>query len=300
LLGYGDAAQHHAHALTACPEVKWTALGVRDAARAHGLPHDVAVVDPNTLLAGGLCDAVVITTPDGLHATHAHRALSTGHHVLVEKPLSTSLADAHKLVAASGQRVLAVGYHLRHHAGHEQVRARLADLVGTVRTIDVRWAWPDPAVDGWRASGRDARWWSLAALGTHGIDLALWFAGDQVADAVAVRVPPDGIDRAAEVVLRFNHGAVAHVSVAVTHRARPSLVIVGDRGEVEATGTLGARGAGEIVVRDGRGATPLEFAPEDPYLRQLRAFAARCTGRGPHQDADAITNVELLERISPS
>ena len=82
--------------------------------------------------------------------------------------------------------------------------------------------------------------------------------------------------RAAEVVLRFAAGALAHVSIATTHRAQPVLAIAGDTGEIDAIGTLGARGEG-IVVHRARGATAaLPFVPEDPYLRQLRVFAARC------------------------
>ena len=298
LIGLGDAGRHHARALQACRDVEWTALGTRDPSRAHDVPTGVAVVPVDELLAGGRCDAIVIATPDGLHADHAARALASNHHVLVEKPLATSLTDAQALIDAAGDRVVQVGYQLRHHVGHEMIHARLAELVGTVRSIHVRWAWPDPAVDGWRARGIDARWWSLAALGTHGIDLALWLTGDEVADIVSVRTPPTGIDRAAEVVFRFTGGALAHVSVATTHRAQPVLAIAGDTGELDAIGTLGARGEGVIVHRALGATTTLPFVPEDPYLRQLRAFAARCAGTGPRHDADAITNVRLLESIS--
>jgi hypothetical protein len=68
---------------------------------------------------------------------------------------------------------------------------------------------------------------------------------------------------------------LGHVSVAITHRAQSSLVIAGDAGEVEATGALGARGAGTLVHRANREARPLAFTAETPYLRQLRAFVAR-------------------------
>ena len=113
-----------------------------------------------------------------------------------------------------------------------------------------------------------------------------------------MRTPPSGIHRAAEVVLRFAGGALAHVSIATTHRAQPVLAIAGDTGEIDAIGTLGARGEG-IVVHRARGATAaLPFVPENPYLRQLRVFAARCAGIGPRHDHDTIANARLLESIS--
>ncbi|HEY1547261.1 MAG TPA: Gfo/Idh/MocA family oxidoreductase, partial [Kofleriaceae bacterium] len=216
-------------------------------------------------------------------------------HVLVEKPLALSLGDAEAVVAAAraADRVLAVGYHLRHHAGHERVKAELAQLVGTPRTFFARWAWPDPANAGWRAHGQGARWWSLAALGTHAIDLALWLANDRVVDVAAVKQPSTGVDHAAEVSLRFAGGVLAHISCAITHRAEPIIAIAGDAGEIVCTHTLGARGAGALQYRGGE----LAFTPEDPYLRQLRAFVRRCAGSGPRIDPDAIANLEVLERL---
>jgi predicted dehydrogenase len=314
LLGVGDAGTSHARALAAAhgTDIAWAAVGARDVVKSAakcrelGMPESTRVVSPDELLAGELCDAVIIATPDGMHHDHALLALRASMHVLVEKPLALTLIDASDLVAAArdGGRVLQVGYHLRHHAGHELVHAHLAELVGEPRTIHARWAWPDPAVDGWRARGEGARWWSLAALGTHAIDLALWLTGAPVVEAVSVREPPQGIDRAAEVSLRFATGVLAHLSVSVRHRARSVLSVTGDAGEVICEATLGARGAGTITHRRGIGTGGtsrfVAFPIEDPYLRQLRAFARRCGEEHGKIDAHAITNLELLHRVTPA
>lgn len=307
LLGVGDAGTHHARALIEAhgTGIEWAAVGARDIVKAAakcaelGMPASTRVVSPEELLAGDLCDAVIIATPDGMHHEHALLALRAKLHVLVEKPLALTLIDASDLVAAAREhdRVLQVGYHLRHHAGHELVQARLGELVGELRTIYARWAWPDPAVDGWRANGDGARWWSLAALGTHAIDLALWLTGAPVVEAACLREPPQGIDRAAEATLRFASGVLAHISVAVTHRAVSVLSIAGTSGEVVCEGTLGARGGGTITHRTNG---PIELVAENPYLRQLRAFARRCTEEHGKIDAHAITNLELLHRLTPS
>lgn len=311
LLGVGDAGAHHARALVAAHAegiVQWSAVGARDIVKTAakckdlGMPADTRVVSPDELFTGELCEALIIATPDGLHFEHAMLAYQAGMHVLVEKPIALTMIQASDLVAAARtkDRVLMVGYHLRHHAGHALVLDRLAERVGTLRTLSIRWAWPDPAVDGWRAHGENARWWALAALGTHAIDLALYFAGAPITEAHAVREPQHGIDRAAEVVMRHGNGALAHISVAVTHRARSMVSLVGDKGEVECVGTLGARGAGAIVHRTEGGELPVVFVPENPYLRQLRAFVARCKNGDSRIDAHAITNLELLHRITPS
>ena len=196
------------------------------------VPADVATYTSlDALLDAGACDAVILATPDGLHLAQVERAARSGVHVLVEKPLALTRADAEVAIASARQHGihLAVAYHLRHHAAHRIVMARLGELVGRVRTVLVRWAWPDPATDGWRARGEGARFWSLAALGTHAIDLALMLANHDGAtvDVAALTEPAGGIDRAAEVSLRIGD-VLAHVSVSITHRAVSRVIVSGD------------------------------------------------------------------------
>jgi predicted dehydrogenase len=61
-------------------------------------------------------DLVYLGTPPASHASHARRALAAGKHVLVEKPLATSVAEAGELVELARRtgRVLAVNHMLRH------------------------------------------------------------------------------------------------------------------------------------------------------------------------------------------
>ena len=227
------------------------------------------------------------------------QAAALGLHALVEKPLALTVADTERALAAARRANvhLAVGYHLRHHAAHRLAKEQMPHLVGTLRSIHVRWAWPDPATEGWRARGVGARSWSLAALGTHGINLALLFGGARPSRVAFVREPPAGADRAAEVSFALEGGALAHVSVSVAHRALSRLVVTGDLGEIEAVGTLGARGEGEVFAHTPRvrGAV-LPFSPHDPYEAQLRAFAARARA-GFEEDPAIRANAVVLDGI---
>ncbi|MEO6419813.1 MAG: Gfo/Idh/MocA family oxidoreductase, partial [Polyangiaceae bacterium] len=273
LVGTGDAGKHHAHALGRLAKEKlisFTAIAARDAARVDAFrkeqdvaPEVTTFASYEALLDARVCDAVILATPDGMHAAQIEQAIARGLHVLAEKPFVATLAEGSRVVErarASGVHV-AAGYHLRHHAAHRVAVERVSALVGTVRNVTVRWAWPDPAKDGWRARGDGARFWSLAALGTHGIDLALLFTGGHPPTKVAcVREPASGIDRAAEVVMRFESGAVAHVSSAVTHRAISRVAVTGDLGEIELLGTLGARGDGSLAFRGPRDTTTTPIA----------------------------------------
>ena len=54
--------------------------------------------DYRNLLASGICDAVVIATPNFTHADVLADVLTTGHHVMVEKPLCTTVADCQRMI----------------------------------------------------------------------------------------------------------------------------------------------------------------------------------------------------------
>jgi len=309
LVGAGDAGRHHARALTELAgegALSLTAVCGRDPSkldtfcRELGLDAATRFASLGALLDAQACDAVILATPDGLHASQAIRAAERGLHVLVEKPLALARSDGEAAIeAARAANVhLAVGYHLRHHAAHRLARAELGARVGTLRAVHARWAWPDPAVGGWRARGEAARFWSLAALGTHAIDLALFFTSSRVTRVAAIREPLQGADRAAEVSLAFESGVLAHVSCSVTHRALSRVTLTGDGGELELLGTLGARGDGELRHRPPRGAAhELSFERVNPYAAQLRDFARRAAG-GFAEDGARLGNLDVLERIA--
>ncbi len=314
LVGTGDAGKHHARALLAViaeRRARWTAVVIRDPAEdarlrdALAIPAEV-ISFPSlaALLESRACDAVILATPDGLHVEQVVGAAGHGVHVLVEKPLALSRADGARAVSAvrAAGVHLAVGYHLRHHAAHRLVQSRSRELIGELRTIFVRWAWPDPATTGWRARGEKARFWSLAALGTHAIDLAFMFADlAEVGAVAAVLEPVVGIDRAAEVSLGLGQGRLAHISVSIGHRAPSRVILTGDAGEVEAIGTLGARGDGELWHRVPRqDVRSIPFAAENPYLAQLRAFISASNEDGFVDDPALLANLDVLDRIRPA
>jgi predicted dehydrogenase len=309
LVGLGDAGRQHARALAeldAAGVCKWTAVCGRESDRVDDFCRSAAVpehtrrfVDFEALLDAGLCDAVILATPDDLHAQQLRRCATRGVHALVEKPLATSLSDARSAIelARSCRTVVRVGYHLRHHRGHQRVKAECEALIGPIRRIDIHWAWPDLNHAGWRAQGR-GRFWSLAALGIHGIDLVRWLLGQEPRRLTYMLQPPMAIDRAAELTLGFRH-ASAHIGVSIEYCSPSRVVIVGERGEIECLDTLGSRGAGEIHVR-GLGDAPtrtLEFEPADPHRAQLEAFIGDIQG-GEGLDVEALLgNLAVLETL---
>lgn len=309
LVGLGDAGNQHARALVQLEReglCRFMAICARDAAhiqafrKTHSLPDRVrGFVGFDALLDAGSCDALILATPDHLHTEQLVRCTARGVHVLIEKPLATSLEAGRVALQLARKRdvIVRVGYHMRHHPAHRLVRARDEQLIGRLRNVQMHWAWRDPNTDGWRAHGQ-GRFWALASLGTHCIDLARWLVGAEPTRLAYLIDPPTGVDRSAELTLGFPHTLV-HVSVSIAHSARSRLVLIGEDGEIECLGTLGARGDGEIWLRR-RGGTreALSFVATDPYAAQLRAFFD-AVARSHHQPIDEILGtLAVLDAIA--
>ena len=285
----------------------WSVVG-RDAAttgdfaRRHGAAASQA---PHTDLAEALRDpelhAVILATPDHLHATHAIAAAQAGKHLLVEKPLATSVEDGRAIVDAAKANgvVLAVGYHLRWHAGHRLLAEMLrAGALGKLLHSRVQWTYRTAGSENWRASGRSSRWWALSAFGTHCLDLIRWFmvpVCGEIVEINALRGSPkwkSPNEETAVVALRFESGATAEFLTSVLFESERRVDIFGERGCAVCLDTLGPEGAGEIVLAG----KEVAFGVTNPYLAELRDFVQTIyTGRKPEVDGvEGLRNLELL------
>ncbi|GGS82534.1 Gfo/Idh/MocA family protein [Nonomuraea spiralis] len=117
----------HLPAIAAAPGLRLTAVCDADPGRADPVRADFGVpafTDPAELYASGLVDGVVIATPHATHHAPARAALESGVHVLVEKPMTTSAAEAWDLVATAERTGthLSVGYTGQYSAAAVRVR----------------------------------------------------------------------------------------------------------------------------------------------------------------------------------
>jgi phthalate 4,5-cis-dihydrodiol dehydrogenase len=132
IVGMGAAARQLLPAVEKHPEVRLAAIcdplaAVREAAaRQYGV-QPVAGVDALLALAG--VDAVYVATPTELHAAHVIAAANAGKHVLVEKPLATTLDEAQAMIDAAERNgvVLLVGHS---HSYDEPYRAMRELIAG--------------------------------------------------------------------------------------------------------------------------------------------------------------------------
>lgn len=162
-----------------------SASGGRQAADELGVGR--AESDAAALLAAQDIDVVHICTPNATHADLALGALEAGKHVICEKPLATSAADARRLaeLAASRGRVAAVPFVYRYHPMVREARARVAqgDL-GALLTLDCSYLqdWMLFSTDDdWRvrsASGGASR--AFADIGSHLCDVIEFVIGERI------------------------------------------------------------------------------------------------------------------------
>src|SRR5204862_4232518 len=103
IVGTGMVARYHAQAIAETQGARLAAVcranaeKVRDATEAFGVPCERSL---EALLARRDVDVVSLCTPSGLHAAQAVAAARAGKHVLVEKPMALTLADADTMIAA--------------------------------------------------------------------------------------------------------------------------------------------------------------------------------------------------------
>lgn len=131
IIGCGYWGAKLARNFHALPEARLVALADLDPdRRAHMTRHypDARVVADHRHLFAPDVDAVVVATPPATHAALAVEAFASGKHVLVEKPLATSLADVDAVIAASeaAGRTLMVGHTFEYNSAVEKLRDLVA------------------------------------------------------------------------------------------------------------------------------------------------------------------------------
>ena len=262
--------------------------------------------DLAALCADPALDAVILATPDGLHAEQTVMAARAGKHVLCEKPMATDLDGARAMVDACKKADvrLGVAYHLRWHAGHRALAERVhAGALGEARHLRVQWTYQARSAENWRAHGDVGRWWSLAGVGTHCLDLARWLWKPLAGEVVEVRslvtrpVWRGPNDETALVMLRFASGATAELVTSVLFESEPRVELFGSQASAICEGTLGPHGKGRITL----GGKPFEFLPVNPYVGELSDFVdAIHQHRDPEVDGrEGLRNVAILLEAAP-
>ncbi|MDQ6671112.1 MAG: Gfo/Idh/MocA family oxidoreductase [Chloroflexota bacterium] len=152
-------------------------------------------------------DGVVICTPNALHVPQAAQALRAGKHVLVQKPLALSFAEARWLIdlARDAERMLFVDYTYRFLETIAALRQALARL-GQVRAVTAQFhnLYGPGAEKTWFFDRKLSGGGALLDLGVHLLDLALWLFQPHQVSLEEARLVRGGIEREAELRVRLD------------------------------------------------------------------------------------------------
>jgi scyllo-inositol 2-dehydrogenase (NADP+) len=239
ILGYGYAGRSfHAYLVGLEPRLRLTAIATRDPGRRERAARERDVATFETLegmLAGGDADLVVIATPHHVHAEQAVQAMDAGKHVVVDKVMALSLAEADAMIAARDRnRVMLSVFHNRRWDGDflTAQRAVQAGLLGRLLFLEIGiWRYGPPG--SWRAR-RGQVGTIMHDWGAHFVDQALLLSPAPVTSVFARSQhewPGIDVESYIGADLQFADGVFGRIEVATRARAsRPRWYLVGDRG----------------------------------------------------------------------
>ena len=192
VIGAGSIAQAHLTAYAGNPDVDLVAIADMNLERAQAVADKYganrAYADPHDLLADPNVDGVSICTWNNSHATWAIAAIKAGKHVLVEKPISRTYAEALEIqqAAEASDRVVQVGFVRRHSPNCQVLKSfidagDLGDMYYAKASCIRRMGNPG----GWFADKELSGGGPLIDIGVHVLDLCWYLMGSPKATTVS-------------------------------------------------------------------------------------------------------------------
>ncbi|MGX9176306.1 Gfo/Idh/MocA family protein [Mesorhizobium sp. BHbdii] len=255
-------------------------------AKENGIPLAVSTLDE---LLGSDIDAVYISTTNELHLEQALAAIRAGKHVLCEKPLALTGADARAMVAAAKAAgiVLGTNHHLRNAGSHRAMREAIA--AGRIgRPIAARVfhsVYLPENLQGWRITRPEAGGGVVLDITVHDADTLRFVLGDDPLEVSALTqaagMAAGGLEDGAMCIWRFKSRVIAQSHEGFTTKfAGTGFEVHGSEGSLIAKDVMTQKPIGSVLLRTAKGEEELSFDREDLYVRSLRQFHAAIRGEG--------------------
>jgi len=245
IIGGGKIGRVHAQALLNLAESSLITAYGRNPARTAAFAGEFGIRACPTIaaMAGEGTEAVIICTPHPNHAEAAVQAMEAGMHVLVEKPLASSLADCDAMIRTAREKGVLLGTvsQRRFYPSCQRIRQAIDQgrigrtMIGTVHML----GWRDDAyyrMDPWRGTWEGEGGGVLVNQAPHQLDLLRWYMGpiDEVfAYAANLNHPYIEVEDTAVAVVRFKNGGLGQILV--SNSVNPALY-----GKVHIHGSNGA------------------------------------------------------------
>lgn len=287
----------------------------REVAERYGIPPDaIHGYDDCARLAGdGRIEAVHVCLPVGLHAPHARMALAAGKHVLVEKPMASTQAEAEALIdaATAAGRILMPAYRAWFSNALQEVLRRAREgLHGELRSVDAHKGFAMTLPEGnWRFEPVLSGGGCLVDIGIYSVQLQRWIAGGLPLRVTAMAHHAAGDARYSRVesdiswLAEFAGGVLATGSASWTYRLQNRARIGFTRGWLDLDPATPGIGERLRLGTDGPNRVEELMLPlREQVPLMYDAFAEACRGRAPVpvSPEEGLADLRVIEALMRS
>lgn len=268
-------------------------------AEAHGIRD--GLTDLDALLADPDVGAVYISTTNEKHLAQAMAAIEAGKHVVCEKPLAMSVADAVTMVKAAEAKgvTFATNHHLRNAGTHLAIKELISSgRLGDVLSIRIFHAvYLPPHLQGWRINNPAAGGGVIPDIVVHDADTVRFHLDEDPQAVVAMQTASglgDGVEDSVMSVWTMPSGVMVQTHESFTHKfATTGFQVHGTKGSVYAKGVMTQQPVGEIKLVTEAGTETVPFSDHNLYARSMGLFAGALRGEG-RPSADGVDGVKSL------
>ena len=324
VIGCGQIGRRRAEVVLRSAGDELVAVADVDSARSQELAGDLncrSASDWREVAGDSSIDAVVVATTHDALAPIAIEAARDGKHLLVEKPMARSVAEAEAaVVAVRSDRLIKVGFNHRHHPALSRAHELASDgAIGRLLFIRCRYGHGGrPGYEReWRADRERSGGGELLDQGIHAIDLGRWFLGEFAAASGMVNTyvwhgdnPGASVEDNVFALLRTAAGQTMSLHASwIQWRNLFSFEVFGDRGHLLVEGLGGSYGVERLTIgrRDMGGGPPEEEmvtyeGPDQSWELEWDEFAAAVDeGRQPMANgSDGLAALRAVEAVYES
>jgi predicted dehydrogenase len=257
-------------------------------------------------------EVVYIVLPNSMHAEFTIRALKAGKHVLCEKPMATSIADAQAMIDAAkvAKRHLMIAYRCHYEpinlAAMRRVRSGALGKPRLVVTDMGRQATLEDPSDAWRLDLAMSGGGALADMGIYGINAARYLLNEEPVEvrawAETNRADPrfKTVDDMIAWQFRFPSGALSNGSTSFNYDGTMAFQVFGEKGRVVAD--PGCFYGGNRLTWGAPSGTPVAITEIDQFAREMDWMADVVRGRAPmvSPGEEGLQDMRLMDAIKRS
>lgn len=313
ILGAAGINQAMAPALAASPFAELAAIASRSAERAEAAAAEFRIPRAydsyQALLADPTIEAVYIPLPNAFHCEWVEAAAKAGKHVLCEKPLAVTAAEARRMISACSEAgvLLAEAFMYVQHPRYQRMRELLeGGAIGAVRTINTRFCFDasdELEHSGFRGYPGSGALYDVGCYAFHSARYLLGAEPTAVTVSSAVSELHGDIDMTSSGLLEFDDGVSLLFSVSMAGADIDRIEVEGSTGRmVVPRAFMSVPGEDGFELHSEAGVSHETVHDVNPYVSQVDRFSRAVRGEGAllFDPIDALRNVLVLEAATTS